>query len=71
MKDERCPHCGYCKHCGRSDRPVFIPSPAPVFPYWPSYPWSPVYVGDPLPNQAPTITWTAPSITTDTVTFQC
>ena len=58
MADERCPHCGYCKHCGRSNAPLVIPYPYPVYPVqpqpsWPSLP----YVGDPMPWQSPTITW--------------
>jgi len=44
-----CPNCGYCPHCGRSDRqPPVIPAPYPVpvparpYPYWYRHPevWS-------------------------------
>lgn len=44
---DACPNCGYCKHCGRSYRPAFVPAPYPVFPMVPSNPWFwPTYVGD-------------------------
>lgn len=35
-KDERCPNCGYCKHCGQSTQPT----PVWIYPnywYWPTY----------------------------------
>lgn len=41
MPESRCPACGYCPHCGRSDalpyvvRPVWIPPYHPHDPYWP------------------------------------
>lgn len=42
-KEKTCPCCGYCEHCGRSDRPVVMPyiQPRP-YPYY-VYP----YYGDP------------------------
>lgn len=41
----KCPNCGYCKECGRSDRPVFVPYPVPYYPmptlpWWQLQPWS-------------------------------
>lgn len=49
MSEDSCPNCGYCKHCGRSDKPAYVPAPVPhypMFPVWPSY-----------PTWEPTITW--------------
>lgn len=37
---DSCPNCGYCKHCGRSDRPAYVPAPYPVFPMVPYWPWT-------------------------------
>lgn len=34
---EKCPNCGYCKECGRSDR--YVPAPVPYYPA-PWWPWS-------------------------------
>ena len=44
--DDRCPNCGYCKHCGQAKPvqvtppPVFVPyiQPSPYVPWWQS-PW--------------------------------
>jgi hypothetical protein len=39
--DGPCPHCGYCRHCGRHNAaPVYVPQ----YPQWvprpyPTYPW--------------------------------
>lgn len=33
--DGVCPHCGYCKHCGRSNWPPYYTRP--YVPYWPGY----------------------------------
>jgi len=33
--EEDCPHCGRCRHCGRSAAPYPYPVPMPVYPY----PW--------------------------------
>lgn len=31
--EARCPHCGYCEHCGRSDpQPTFTPWGLPMWP---------------------------------------
>lgn len=38
MPKEKCPNCGYCPHCGRSN-PVY---PKPWYPYNP-YPYNPPY----------------------------
>lgn len=53
---DACPNCGYCKHCGRSDKPEpvrFVPAPYPVYPVYPT--WPPyVWTGDGSDFQ---ITW--------------
>lgn len=33
MVEERCPACGYCKHCGQSR----MDHPRPWYPYWMPY----------------------------------
>lgn len=60
-----CPNCGYCPHCGRSNRPVpMVPAPW----QWPSSPNTfPVYPAQPIwvdpsvlrPYGYPTITYSA------------
>lgn len=48
---DRCPNCGYCRHCGQSKHRPVIPAPYPVptpVPYrpWPRpYPWGEVTYG--------------------------
>lgn len=52
--DERCSHCGACKHCGHGGRPQFIPMPYPVYPPVVA-PYRPPYMPytQPLPRWTP------------------
>ena len=53
MSESKCPNCGYCPHCGRSDQqkaapyyPIY-PQPLPVLPWthpYGIYPYGPITV---------------------------
>lgn len=54
-KDDKCPNCGYCPHCGRAAAPTVVP--VPVYPpwYWPTVPYPyPYWIGT-IPSTTGTI----------------
>lgn len=71
--ESKCPHCGYCEHCGRSDRvapyPYPYPVPYPVYPrpWQPRHPWSSPWIYGSGSTLNPTVsggTWSiSPSAT--------
>lgn len=64
MSDSKCPNCGYCKHCGRSDQLVYPVYLQPYYPYWQWY--------QPTWTEAPTIAPVGPTygVTMGTLTIQ-
>jgi hypothetical protein len=43
---DKCPNCGYCPTCGRSNTPPqgYYPQPYPSWPYWGPYYYGPFTV---------------------------